>query len=231
MKSLLPLSLATGITLSLVSCEYENTYQQGYRSTYSTQKQSNAIIFQSTGAPVAKLPAQLGIVRVEKNHRNELYIPKGVIHESESDAQVLSQLSGIRSVLMLNSVMANQTFADMASLRQEARRYGVNVIGLYSIETNVKRKDCAWPLTIATLGILPNQEMKINSMATFSIIDAKSGYFYGSSSTIEKNKTLATSINYYAAKKEHINETEYSAYQAMLQKIPSAWSHASRQMR
>ncbi len=226
MKKTLPLALGAVLTLSLTSCDYENSYHEGQQSSYSGKSKQTSYYARSTGRPMAKAPAQLGLVRIEKTYKNKLYITKGAQYEQETDSQTLSQLKGVRSVLMLNSLMGGQTFDSMSALRKEARRYGVNVIGAYTFDTNTVHKDYASILSIATLGLSPTQGIKTTSMATFSIIDAHSGYLYGASSTLANEKSIATGWGYHNAEKEDIAQTEEKAYQAMLKKIPGAWNRA-----
>ena len=227
------IALGAIAAISLTSCEYENTYHEVKSSQYSdkVKRQSNAIAVASTGRPLAKLPVRLGVARVYKNKDQSLYLPNGAKFESESDIATLHQLHGVSGALMLNSVLGGQTFSNVTELRKVARNYGIEVLGLYHLDTNTHHKDYSTIVSVATLGTAPTQGIRTVTTGTFSIIDAHSGYLYGVTNAIAKNKSIATGWGYSNAEKEDRLEMEEEVYQSILEKLPSSWNNASRQMR
>ncbi len=108
-------------------------------------------------------------------------------------------------------------------LREAAARLHADAVLIMSIETNATDGQIFSPLTVATLGLFPNNRYEIIATGLLALVDTRTGYVYG---TLEKS-AAKSGIVMVAGSDESLerrkHQAQREAMEKLLSEVPAFW--------
>jgi hypothetical protein len=184
--------------------------------------------------PLAQFPTGLAIVRVEAPGYHS-YTAKGwgsgqysvVLTrdiEKDEDFQRLEKLQMVTGVAPLTRLLLPERLDSDRELRRAAAALRADVLLIYTLDTDFEIEGHAEPLTVLTLGALPNQEARVITTASAVLLDTRNGYVYGALEATEKHAQLANAWTSGEAIDQSRRKTERGAFEKLLGQFEQTWS-------
>ena len=141
----------------------------------------------------------------------------------------LKNLPDLRGLPIVSDIIENDTahpdvnkVADLR-MREAAARLHADAVLILSVETNATDGQMFTPLTLATLGLFPNNRYEIIATSLAALVDTRTGYVYG---TIEKS-AAKTGVVMVAGSSESLERrkqlAQRDAMEKLLREIPEFW--------
>lgn len=220
------LALALTATVFFSGCaSYVNSPKAHAALAGKREAFSHALISRAYNAkPTMRFPAAVAVA------------PQG--HEAVMQLRALDALGKLDSLktlpdlrglpLVSGLVESNVSHADATNvsdlrLREAAARLHADAVLLVTIETNATDGQIFAPLTVATLGLFPNNRYEIISTGLAALVDTRTGYVYG---TLEKS-AAKSGILMVAGSDESLEHRKQQAQREAMEKLvkefPDFW--------
>ncbi|MCG3138537.1 MAG: hypothetical protein HJJLKODD_02402 [Phycisphaerae bacterium] len=183
--------------------------------------------------PAATLPVHLVLVRVQgpyyRSYRCSGYgdgnysIVTVRDIETEEDYHRLGELSQVAQVGTLNRLLLSAELHSGEQLREGAAALQADMILVYTMDTEFYDTDHFKPLTVVTLGLSPNKEVKVTSTASAILMDVRTGYIYGALEKTSAQRQLASSWTTNDAIDQTRIKTEREAFVQLLDDFEKMW--------
>lgn len=183
--------------------------------------------------PAAQFPANLAVVRVqEPGYKHHDYYSYGrgkfsaaLASDIETDdhlrrVQALPQVEG---VVRLNRLVLPEKLDSEADMRLAAARLRADMVLLYTLDTDFFIEGKAEPLTVLTLGWLPNQQAHIATNASALLIDTQTGFVYGAADAKSTHKQIANVWTTREAIDQSRRKTEVQAFESLVTEVEKLW--------
>lgn len=184
--------------------------------------------------PASPFPARLAVVRVQDSgyysHCNRSY-GRGAYsvvttHDVEKDEHFerICKLPMVAGVAPLNRMVLSRHLQNVKNLRVGASQLKADLLLVYTFDTSfdVPGQDVG-PLTLISLGFLPNKQASVTTTASAAIYDVRTGYIYGLCESTANQKRLASSWS----KKDAIDrcriDTETEAFDGLVGEFEKTW--------
>lgn len=195
--------------------------------------------------PAASFPARMTIVRVQaagyKSTTNECYgagnycVVTTRDIESDESFERIGNLPGLAGLAPMNRLLLPSNLASLRDLRVAAATLKTDLVLVYTLDTgfNVDSTDIG-PLTVVSLGFIPNKKAKVTATASAVIFDVRTGFIYGLAETTAAEEQRSTVWETRAAIDEARIRAEKAAFEKLVGEIERVWadvvsSHASRE--
>jgi len=190
--------------------------------------------------PSSPFPARLAIVRIQDKSystgTNSGYgsgaytVVTARDIESEEDFLALSKLKNVSAVAPLSRLLIPQNADNLKDLRMAAAKLKTDLLLVYSVDTafNVEGTPLG-PLSLISLGFIPNKKAFVSATVSGALIDVRSGYIYGTTEATEKESQLATIWSTREAIDESRVISERKAFKSFLKKYEALWVEIERQ--
>ena len=226
------MNLKTALTLALITTtlfsgcsSYVNSPNVKAARAKQQEAFSHTLIARAYNAkPTISFPATIAVA------------PQGecaVMHLRALDAlgklDPLKKLPDLRGLPIVSDIIESDVghpdvtkIADLR-LREAAVRLHADAVLILSVETNATDGQMFAPLTIATLGLFPNNRYEIIATGLAALVDTRTGYVYG---TIEKS-AAKTGVVMVAGSSESLErrkqQAQRDAMEKLLREIPHFW--------
>jgi hypothetical protein len=184
--------------------------------------------------PLAKFPASVAVVRVQAPGYTS-YTAHGwgqgiysivTTRDVEKDETVerLTHLPQLRDFAPINRLLIQGQLDSDLPLRQAAAKLQADMVLIYTFDTVFNTEDKAAPLSVVSLGLSPNQQVRVTSTASAVLIDTRNGFVYGvAEATSQKNRMTSAWQNEVACD-ETRRATETEVFGKLVGQLQTTWN-------
>ncbi|MCP3851781.1 MAG: hypothetical protein GY694_16325 [Gammaproteobacteria bacterium] len=152
--------------------------------------------------PAGQFPARIAIARIQasgyESRTNNSYgsgrysVVTTRDIEEEEDFKKMSTLPMIAGVAPLNRLLLSPSLDSIKDLRLSAARLKTDMLLIYSVDTafHVETTPLG-PLSLVTLGMLPNKNAYVSSTISGVLVDVRTGFIYGAAEATEREEQRA----------------------------------------
>jgi hypothetical protein len=186
--------------------------------------------------PEARFPAVVAVVRVQDRgycsytacaHGSGRFTVLNTRDiESEEDFQRVARLPMISALAALNRLVLPDTLDSLHDLRLAAATLKADMLLVYSLDTvfRIESTDLG-PLSLISLGFLPNKEARVTTTASAMLTDVRSGYIYGLAEATALESKRATFWSSKDAIDSSRQNAEKKAFHLLTEEFMKLWQH------
>ena len=144
--------------------------------------------------------------------------------EIDSDFERIANLPEISKVVPLNRLLLTGQLDSDRQLRQAAAALHADMLLIYTFDTGFYVTDSLIHLTVVSLGLSPNQQVRVSTTASAILMDVRTGYIYGSCESIAHKERIASGWTRIDAVDQSRLETERQSFEMLLDDFDELWS-------
>lgn len=221
------------LTLMLSACATYQTPGAGVSLGNLTQATPEiAELFERE--PAAEFPARIATARLQAagfqagtttcHGRGAFCIVTARDLDEEEDYGRLAELDGVAAIGRLTRLLVPAAISSIDDLRQSAAGLKADVLLVYSVDTRfIIEGQSLGPLSVVSLGLIPNKRAHVTSTASAALVDVRSGFIYGVAEATESDDQRATVWSTRQAIERARMGTEQRAVQQMIKEVESLW--------
>jgi len=226
------LALAVGLmAMAFTSCE---------SSHITSREPANLAKFTDSGVakawaarPAVRFPATIAAVRIQncstyQNNSGFSVLPVIDDISNEESREIARQLSGVQTIAPLSSLLFTDNKASDLAIRSAAAKLHANVVLVYTLNTSTNTSDFIEPLTVLTLGLLPNRTYRVNAVVSAILMDTQTGFVYGTLEEKDSRTGLTMAWGSEDATTGAMRKAEKSAIKKLLKEFPAFWNNIYR---
>jgi hypothetical protein len=190
--------------------------------------------------PASKFPARIAVARIQapgyKSRTNSGYgngqysVVTTRDIEEDSDFEVLSNSPMVAGVAPLSRLLLPTKLNSIKDLRLSAARLKTDILLIYSVETTFHIEGTSLgPLSLITLGFIPNEQVWVTSTTSGVLVDVRTGFIYGVAESTAKEEQHTTMWN----SKQTIDEArlvaEKASFKGFINEYKTMWSNTLQQ--
>lgn len=184
--------------------------------------------------PAAEFPARIATVRIQSagygSGTTGCYGQGGFCIvtardlEEDEDYNRLSRLAGVADIGRVTRLLVPASVSGIEDLRRAAAGLKADIILLYSIDTRfVVEGQSLGPLSVVSLGLIPNKRAHVTSTASAAVVDVRSGFIYGVAESTASDDQRATVWSTQQTIERARLGTERLAFQDLIAEIEELW--------
>lgn len=185
--------------------------------------------------PAASFPVRLAMVRVQspgyRSYRNSSYgtgrysVVTTRDIEEEKDFDRLKALPMIAGVAPMSRLLLPETLDSDRPLRQAAASLQADMLLIYTLDTNFHIDATnLGPLSVVTLGFLPNREAVVRSTASALFYDVRTGFVYGLAESTAQESQRANLWSTQDAIDSTRRAAEKKSFEQLIDELTKTWS-------
>jgi len=148
--------------------------------------------------PAGQFPARIAVARIQapgyRSRTNNSYgsgrysVVTVRDIEDESDFEKISNLPEVAGVAALNRLLLSPNLDSLKDLRLSAARLKTDLLLVYTVDTafHVETTPLG-PLSLVTLGTLPNKKAFVSSTISGALVDVRTGFVYAATESTLKS--------------------------------------------
>jgi hypothetical protein len=146
--------------------------------------------------------------------------------ESEEDFTRIASQPLVASLTPLNRLVLSDNLQNLKDLRLAAASIKADLLLIYSLDTvfRIESTDLG-PLSLITLGFLPNKEARVTSTASAMLVDVRSGYIYGLAESTALESQRATFWSSKDAVDSSRQAAEKQAFRQLVAEFSKLWKN------
>ncbi len=184
--------------------------------------------------PAANFPARIATVRVQASGyvagttscygQGAFCVVTARDLEEDQDYERLARLAGVADIGRVTRLLVPASVSGIEDLRRAAAGLKADIILLYSVDTRfVVEGRSLGPLSVISLGMIPNKRAHVTSTASAALIDVRSGFIYGvAESTASDDQRTTVWSTHQTIERARIG-TERQAFQELIGQIEDLW--------
>jgi hypothetical protein len=149
--------------------------------------------------------------------------------ETQNDYDRLGQLPQVAAVAPLTRLLISARLTSGRQLRHAAAALHADMLLLYTFDTNFLVGDALKPLTVITLGLSPNKDVRVATTVSAILLDVRTGYVYGTCEATARRTQLASAWTSQDAVDRTRRKTEREAFEQMLDDFENLWTKVINQ--
>ncbi len=184
--------------------------------------------------PAAEFPARIATIRVQASGygsgttgcygQGVFCVVTARDLEEDEDYDRLSRLAGVADIGRVTRLLIPASVSGIDDLRGAAAGLKADIILLYSIDTRfVVEGQSLGPLSVVSLGLIPNKRAHVTSTASAALVDVRSGFIYGVAESTASDDQRATVWSTQQTIERARLGTERSAFQELIGEIEGLW--------
>ena len=207
-------------------------------NVYPTANSSISDIYRTQ--PAANFPARLAVVRVQESGYHSyschshgygnfsVVLTRDI--EGDEDFLRIAAMDNVAGLCPLNSLVIPKHLTTIKDLRIPAAQMHTDILLIYTIDTtfNVVGKDIG-PLSLISLGFLPNQKAFVSTTASAAFIDVRTGYIYGLAEATDRQSKIASTWSSSDAVDATRIKTERQAFVNLIAELEKNWTSITSQ--
>jgi len=144
--------------------------------------------------------------------------------EQDTDIEKLSSLAQVGGLATLNRLLLPETLQSVKDLRLACASLHADMLLLYTFDTSfrIKGQDLG-PLTVVTLGFLPNKKAFVTTTASAVLYDVRTGHVYGVAEASNTTDHLASTWSKEQVIDNARLETEKEAFAKLVDQFAQMW--------
>ena len=184
--------------------------------------------------PASPFPANLVVMRVQDSGyytktahgygsgRYSIVTTRDV--ETDEDYKRLTTLSLVSAVAPVGRLLLPSNAQNVADLRVPAAKLRADLLLLYSIDTSFTVDgQSLGPLSVISLGLLPNREAHVTSTVAGVLVDVRTGFIYGTAEATVREHQRATIWSTQDAIETARLAAEGGAFSAFVVEFETLW--------
>lgn len=184
--------------------------------------------------PTVQFPARIATVRVQASGyvsgatschgRGAFCVVTARDLEEDRDYARLAQLPGIADIGRVTRLLVPASVSSIEDLRLAAAGLKTDILLLYSIDTRfIVQGTSLGPLSVVSLGLIPNKRAHVTSTASAALIDVRSGFIYGVAEATASDDQIATVWSTHQAIERARMGTEREAFERLVGQTEELW--------
>jgi hypothetical protein len=189
--------------------------------------------------PTAKFPASVAVVRVQAP-RYRSYTAQGwgtgrysivTTRDVEKPEQVerLAKLPQLRGIAPINRLLINGNLDSDRPLREAAAQLQADMLLVYTFDTDFTTENKIKPLSVVTLGLSPNKQVRVTTTVSAVLMDTRSGFVYGLAEATTQENRLTNSWQTGVSVDETRRSTESDAFEKLVGELETTWRNVLAQ--
>lgn len=231
-----PALLAVSLALCASSCASYRTPGAGVDLAGISGDDAQDIGELMQREPAAALPARMALVRAQSPgyaaHRGTTCHGEGQFCilttrdvEQESDFVRLGRLPMIESVAPVGRLILPRRLDTVRDVRIAAASLKADLVLVYSLDTRFAIETTEiGPLSVISLGFLPNKRAEVSTTASGALFDVRSGFVYGTVEWTAREAQRATVWSTEEAIDFARRKTETEAFQGLVNEFETLWT-------
>lgn len=184
--------------------------------------------------PLASFPAAVAVARVQApGYRS--YTAQGfgagrysivTTRDIERPEQIarLSKLPMVSGIAPINRLLLPPELNSDLELRQAAAQLHADMLLVYTLDTRFVVEDKVAPLTVVSLGLSPNQQVRVVSTASAVLMDTRNGYVYGVAEATDQGTRPTSAWTRRDAVDEARRRAETAAFGKLVDELEGVWT-------
>jgi hypothetical protein len=225
--------LVTGCTEYVAPGPGANMERVGLTKTVR-QASTDGVIQQSFDKkPLANFPTGVAVVRVQApNYQSTTAHGYGTgaysvltTRDVEKPEQIerLGKLPMISGIAPINRLLLPANLESDLELRQAAAKLQADMLLIYTLDTAFTTEDKAAPLSVISLGLSPNQQVRCTCTASAVLMDTRNGYIYGLAEATDQKNQMTSAWQNDTAIDETRRATESAAFDKLVGDLETTW--------
>jgi hypothetical protein len=183
--------------------------------------------------PTASFPASIAVARVQApgyQSRTAQSFGQGRFSvvttrdvEKPEQMQRLTKLPRIAGVAPVNQLLLSTRLDSDLPLRQAAAQLQAEMLLIYTLDTTFTTENKALPLSMISLGLSPNKQVRVITTASAVLMDTRNGYIYGLAEATQNENRMTNSWQNDVAIDETRRATETSAFDKLVGELENTW--------
>lgn len=184
--------------------------------------------------PAAEFPARIATVRVQASGysagttgcfgQGAFCVVTTRDIEKDEDYTRLSKLAGVADIGRVTRLLVPSSISGIEDIRKAAAGLKADIILLYSVDTRfVVEGQSLGPLSVVSLGLIPNKRAHVTSTASAALIDVRSGFIYGVAESSASDDQRATVWSTRQTIERARIGTERTAFEELIGEIEELW--------
>lgn len=184
-------------------------------------------------APAATFPARIAVARVQdRSYRS--YSAEGRDYgsfsllgardvETQEAYEKVTALPMVESVVQINDLVMSPSADGMEGLREAAGRVQADMLAVYTFDTTFGVETTVPALGVITLGLFPNDQARVNTVASMALIDTRTGFVYGLASARDEERQIANAWTNRDAVDQSRRRAEQNAFDGLVDEFSVLW--------
>jgi hypothetical protein len=185
--------------------------------------------------PAASFPASIAVTRVQGAEYSSYNMPRGrgngkmrVVGlrdaELKTELEIAGLLPQVRGVASLNSLIVPEYVESLHDLRRAAAQVQADVLLVYTFDTQFWDRETTIPaLGTLTLGLFPNERVRVMSTASAAFVDVRSGFVYGLCEASHESGRITNAWNTSGAVDATRREVERATFRKLHAELVETW--------
>ncbi len=151
--------------------------------------------------------------------------------ETDEDFERIQSLPDVSQIIPLSRLLLSPKLESDRPLRQAAAALHADMLLIYTFGTDFTVGDALKPLTVLSLGLSPNKQVRVTTTVSAILMDVRTGYIYGSCEETATQRQLASAWTSRDAVDSSRLKTERQAFEGMLKGFEKLWVGVASQLR
>jgi hypothetical protein len=185
--------------------------------------------------PLATFPTGIAVARVQApdyssttargfGHGNYSVVTTRDIEKPEQIKR-LSSMPLVDGIAPMSRILLPENLQSDLQLREAAAQLHADILLVYTIDTQFTQEDKAAPLSVISLGLSPNRQIRVNSTASAVLMDTRNGYVYGLAEASEHQKQYTNAWQSSVSVDETRRTTECAAFDKLVGELETTWKN------
>lgn len=228
--------LFVGCALLIIALSGCATYQTpGAGISVGDLSQSTADIAEiMRRAPAAQFPAYIATARIQApdytagntscHGQGRFCVVAARDIESDDVFERLKRLPGVADAGPISRILVPQSLHGIEDLRLVAANFKADMVLIYSVDTRfVVDGRSLGPLSVVSLGLIPNKKAHVTTTASAVLVDVRSGFVYGVAESTASDDQRATIWSTHQAIERARKETEKESFISLVGEVERLW--------
>jgi hypothetical protein len=193
--------------------------------------------------PLAKFPTGVAVVRIQQPGYYAGYHQRSVqgwgqgrysivlTRDVEKPEQIerLSKLPQLQGIAPLGRLLIDGSNLNSdLPLRRAAAQLHADMLLIYTLDTVFNTENKAIPLSVVTLGLSPNKQVRLTTTASAVLLDTRTGYVYGLAEATAQENRFTNSWQDQVSIDETRRNTESAAFEKLVGELETTWGRVLR---
>jgi hypothetical protein len=143
--------------------------------------------------------------------------------ESDEHFQQIKDLPLVRGLAPLNRIVLDDDLFTDRELREGAAAVHADMILIYTFDTVFDVESTVPPLSVLSLGLIPETQARVTSTVSGALMDTRNGYIYGLLEGTAHDNQLANAWTSRVAVDQVRRRTEAEAFEKMVNSFEPMW--------
>ena len=186
--------------------------------------------------PASPFPATLAVVRIQESgyysyrcsshgHGPYYSIVTADDIETQEHFDKIASMPMVAGLARINRMLLPPNWKTVKDIRIAAASLHADMILLYTLDTsfNVRGQDIG-PLSLISLGFLPNKKAYVTTTASAVLVDVRTGYIYGLAEGTARESKIASHWSSEDAIDNSRVKTEKAAFDELISELKVTWA-------